>query len=73
MNAIDTEFQKIDLNYDRTVTDVFQLPYSLDTVLLQPNELAVSQSFNLKIQKLYDNFLYLYGLCNVADFKIPRR
>jgi hypothetical protein len=73
MNAIDTEFQKIDLNYDRTVTDVFQLPYSLDTILLQPNELAVSQSFNLKIQKLYDNFLYLYGLCNVADFKIPRR
>ena len=73
MNAIDTEFQKIDLNYDRTVTDVFQLPYSLDTILLQPNELAVSQSFNIKIQKLYDNFLYLYGLCNVADFKIPRR
>lgn len=73
MNAIDTEFQEIDLNYDRTVTDVFQLPYSLDTILLQPNELAVSQSFNLKIQKLYDNFLYLYGLCNVADFKIPRR
>jgi len=73
MNAIDTEFQKIDLNYDRTVTDVFQLPYSLDTILLQPNELAVSQAFNLKIQKLYDNFLYLYGLCNVADFKIPRR
>ena len=49
MNAIDTEFQKIDLNYDRTVTDVFQLPYSLDTILLQPNELAVSQAFNLKI------------------------
>jgi hypothetical protein len=73
MNAIDTEFQKIDLNYDRTVTDVFQLPYNLDTVLIQPNELAVSRSFNIKIQKLYDNFLYLYGLCNVADFKIPRR
>jgi len=73
MNAIDTEFQKIDLNYDRTATDVFQLPYNLDTVLIQPNELAVSRSFNIKIQKLYDNFLYLYGLCNVADFKIPRR
>jgi len=73
MNAIDTEFQKIDLNYDRTVTDVFELPYSLNTILIQPNELAVSRSFNIKIQKLYDNFLYLYGLCNVADFKIPRR
>lgn len=73
MNAIDTEFQKIDLNYDRTSTDVFQLPYNLDAVLMQPNELAVSRSFNIKIHKLYDNFLYLYGLCNVADFKIPRR
>lgn len=73
MNAIDTEFEKIDLNYDRTSTDVFQLPYNLDVVLIQPNELAVSRSFNIKIQKLYDNFLYLYGLCNVADFKIPRR
>jgi len=73
MNAIDTEFQKIDLNYDRTSTDVFQLPYNLDAVLMQPNELAVSRSFNIKIQKLYDNFLYLYGLCNVADFKVPRR
>jgi hypothetical protein len=73
MNAIDTEFQKIDLNYDRTSTDVFQLPYDLDAVSIQPNELAVSRSFNIKIQKLYDNFLYLYGLCSVADFKIPRK
>ena len=73
MTTIDTEFQKMDYNYDRAATDVFQLPSNLQSILIQPNELAVSQTFNIKIEKLYNNFLYLFGLCHVADFIIPRR
>ena len=73
MTTIDAEFQKMDYNYDRAASDQFELPNKLQSILIQPNELAVSKSFNIKIEKLYNNFLYLFGLCHVADFKIPRR
>lgn len=73
MNTIDTEFQSVDFNYDRAASDTFQLPNTLNSILIQPNEIAVASSFNLKIEKLYNNFLYLFGLCHVADFNVPRR
>lgn len=72
MNNIYREFLNAKLNFDRVVTDKFSLPYNWETIEIQPNELAVANSFNLRIQKLYNNLLYLYGLCNISDFKIPK-
>jgi len=71
MNTISTEFSKFNLIYDRAVTDVYQLPYSYEQIEIQPNELAVANTLNIKLRYLYENFLYLYGLCNVANFDIP--
>ena len=72
MNNIYREFLNAKLNFDRVVTDTFELPYQWNSIEIQPNEIAVANSFNLKIKKLYYNLLYLYGLCNISDFKIPK-
>ena len=73
MNNIFDEFNKTQFVFDRSPTDIFVLPNDLNSVLLQPNELAVASTFNIKIEKLYENFLYLYGLCNIAGFNIPNK
>jgi hypothetical protein len=73
MNNIFDEFNKSQFVFDRSPTDIFVLPNDLNSVLLQPNELAVASTFNIKIEKLYENFLYLYGLCNIAGFNIPNK
>lgn len=71
MNNIFNEFSKTEYVFDRVATDVFELPYSKNQIQIQPNELAVASSFNIKLEKLYYNFLYLYGLCNIANFEFP--
>jgi len=71
MNNIYSEFLKTTMDFDRTIDDTFALPYNLDSIQIQPNELAVSSTINLKLEKLYYNLLYLYGLCNISDFNIP--
>lgn len=72
MNTILNEFNKVGLDFDRTVTDVFELPYSFEQIELQPNELAIASTINQKLEKIYINFLYLYKLCNVANYSIPQ-
>jgi alpha-tubulin suppressor-like RCC1 family protein len=72
MNNIYSEFLNAKLNFDRVVTDTFELPYQWNSIEIQPNEIATSDSFNLKIKKLYSNLLYLYGLCNISDYRIPK-
>ena len=70
MNTIYNEFLKTSYIFDRVVTDVFSLPYSFNSIEIQPNELATASTFNLKLKRLYDNLHYMYGLCNIADFNI---
>ena len=70
MNTIFNEFQKTPYLFDRIVTDTFNLPYSYNDIEIQPNELATANTFNIKIKKLYDNLIYMYGLCNIADFNL---
>jgi hypothetical protein len=71
MNNIYKEFLNTDMDFDRTIDDVFSLPYQEKDIQIQPNELAVSSTINLKLEKLYYNLLYIYGLCSVSDFKVP--
>lgn len=70
MKSIVTEFTDQGFNYDRLPSDSFALPYSIDDVKIQPNDVAVANVFNIKIKKLYDNFLYLYGLCFMSNFNV---
>ena len=72
MNNIADEFTKYGLAFDRSVNDVISLPFTYEQIELQPNELAVANTLNIKLEKLYFNLLYLYKLCNVAGFNIPK-
>lgn len=72
MNSIREEFLKYGLVFDRTVNDRFNLPYSYDQIEIQPNDLAVASTINTKLRKLYYNLLYLYGICNIANYDIPK-
>lgn len=44
---------------DRLLADHLQLPYRFDQIRIQPNDDATAQTFNLSMDRLYDNFLYL--------------
>jgi len=63
-----TEFNNAGFIKDRLPSDTFELPYSIEQIKIQPNELAAASTFNIKLDKLYNNFLYLYGLCFMAGF-----
>lgn len=71
MNTINLEFLKYGGVYDRSVGDLYSLPFSYEEVEIQPNELATANSFNIVLEKLYKNFLYLYKQCVVANFQVP--
>lgn len=71
MTTLEQEFKNSTFVYDRMVTDDFKLPYTYEDIKIQPNDLAIAKTFNLKVSRLYDNLIYLYGLCRVANFDIP--
>lgn len=71
MDNILTEFKKTSLAFDRIVTDDFYLPYNLASIQIQPNELVTASTLNIKLEKIYFNILYLYGLCNICNFEFP--
>jgi len=73
MKSIAKEFLDHGLNYDRLPSDIFSLPHQFEEIKIQPNDLAVATVFNQKIKKLYDNFLYLYGLCFISNFDINKK
>jgi len=70
MNIVD-EIKKYSLVYDRHPGAKLQLPYKLEDILIQPNEVIRDDTINLKLQHLYDNFLYLYSRCKMASNIVP--
>jgi hypothetical protein len=73
MIDIELEFNKAEYiyDYDKSI-DVFDvLPYSVNEVLIQPNELSYYKTFNMKLSYLYDNFMYLYSRCSIPNYDIP--
>jgi len=64
VNAFETEYlNKIlgDRHYpvDRVLHDELTLPYRFDQIKIKPNDDANALTFNLSMDRLYDNFLYL--------------
>lgn len=70
MNSIKQEFEKTEFKYDRIFEVGSNLPYSLE-YLIEPNELAYYNTFNIKLSKLYDNFLYIYSRCFFPNYEVP--
>ena len=44
---------------DRLLHDQLELPYRFDQVKVKPNDDATAETFNISMDRLYDNFLYL--------------
>ena len=57
--------------FDRSIFSSLTLPYSLDEVLFQPNEIINKNSINFKIEQLYDNFKELYKFSKIQDPLLP--
>jgi hypothetical protein len=60
-----------DKNFDRVVEDEILLPFELNDILFQPNEIVNKNTLNLKITQLYDNFLEVFRYGKFPSPKIP--
>ncbi len=65
------DFKKTEYFKDRLVFDDLVLPYKLENILIQPNELVNSSNLNTKFSYLHKNLLYLYGSMFTGDTNVP--
>jgi len=68
---ITQEIDNYGLNYDRYPSQILSLPYSLEEIKIQPNDTVSNDVINLKLQHLYENFLYIYSKSKIASNIIP--
>jgi hypothetical protein len=71
MDQIEHIFANSGKFHDRYFGETFTLPNNFETIKIQPNELATYRVVNDSLSKLYDNFIYLYGLTRVSSNIIP--
>ena len=73
MINIKTEFEKTNIQFDRSIDTVNVLPHGSIDYQIQPNELSYHKTFNTKISYLFDNLMYVYSRCFIPNFNIPRQ
>ena len=56
---------------DRIANDVLSLPYKLNDIKINVNDQVKASVFNNSIDKLYNNMLYLYSNCFIANNYLP--
>ena len=56
---------------DRYVFDELSLPYSLDQILIQPNEIVGYTSLNKKLRFLHENLIYMYSKLYMGSTDVP--
>lgn len=56
---------------DRYIFDEIKLPYSLDEILIQPNELVGYSILNKKIEYLHNNLIYTYSQMFMGSTDVP--
>ena len=63
----------LDANFisDRVAEDEIELPFKLEKIFIQPNELAQTEAINLTFDRLQQNFLYLATVCSIESNKLP--
>lgn len=70
-NNIEDELNKSQFYKDRVLSEDLTLPYSLNDILIGVNEPVKASVLNNTINKLYDNLLYIYSNCYIANNIIP--
>ena len=71
MTNILTEFEKTDIEFDRSIDTKNVLPHTSLDYYIQPNELSYHKTFNTKISYLFDNLMYIYSRCFIPNFIVP--
>ena len=71
MDYISNIFAESQYKHDRFFNESFELPYNFDQIKIQPNELSTFRSLNLSIEKLYENFLYIFSLTELGNNIVP--
>ena len=71
MELISTILASSEFKHDRFFNESFDLPYKIDSIKIQPNELSTYRALNSSLERLYKNFLYIYGLTKLGSNIIP--
>lgn len=71
MTNILSEFEKSNIEFDRSIDVDNSLPYKRLDCHIQPNELSYHKTFNIKLSYLFDNMMYIYSRCFIPNFIIP--
>jgi hypothetical protein len=59
------------LFFDRHVNKPLKLPYSFEDIKIPVNETVTTDAINVRLDKLYDNFIYLYEQSRIASNVVP--
>jgi hypothetical protein len=71
INEYSADYHKTDIFKDRYAFDAIALPYSLDEILIQPNEIVSFDVLNKKMEYLHYNLIYLYSQMFMGSTDIP--
>jgi hypothetical protein len=66
-----TDYHRSKYFKDRFVFDKLKLPYELDEILIQPNEIVDYSILNKKITALQDNLIYMYSQLFMGSTDVP--
>lgn len=70
-NKYSVDYYKSSYFKDRFINDKLKLPYSLDEILIQPNEIVNYIALNKKIEYLHYNLIYMYSKMFMGDTDVP--
>jgi hypothetical protein len=65
------DYYKSSYYKDRYINDTLTLPYSLQEIIIQPNEIVNFNVLNTKIEYLHYNLIYMYSKMFMGDTELP--
>ena len=71
MELISAILNSSEFKHDRFFNESFELPYKIDSIKIQPNELSTYRALNSSFERLYKNFLYIYSLTKLGSNVLP--
>lgn len=71
MELISAILNNSEFKHDRFFNESFDLPYKIDSIKIQPNELSTYRAVNSSLERLHKNFIYIYSLTKLGNNIIP--
>lgn len=71
VRSVNSEINLSSKYFDRTIFTEIEMSYSLDDILMKPNEIINKNSINYKLDLIYNNYQDLYRYTKLADPLLP--